>query len=156
MNRGVTDVFNFVLQEVLTAHNTAKCYVGEICAELPADQIAYLEVCMRFLGFSYVFYQEERVVKDLFEKIRLFVSQKSEDKCEQFEKTLNALTFFSGFGTFRKHALRLLYLIVFTPFWLRVKVTKLSAHAWRSKREVTFLIPDFCQDTFLMLVPFRP
>ena len=55
----------------------------------------------------------------------------------------------------RKHALRLLYALVFHPIWLKVKVTKQQAHAWRTKRLVTFLVPDFCQDAFLMLVPYQ-
>ena len=51
--------------------------------------------------------------------------------------------------------MRLLYALVFHPLWLRVKVTKQQAHAWRTKKTVTFLVPDFCQDTFVMLVPYQ-
>lgn len=124
-NRGVVDVFNFVLEEVLTSYNTVKCYVGETVGELPAEHVAYIEQCLRFLFFSYVFYQDEKVVRDVFDKIRAYVSAKSEEKCEKFEMLLNALTFFCGFGPLRRNSIRVLHLIIFGPFWLKVKTSKL-------------------------------
>lgn len=62
--------------------------------------------------------------------------------------------FFSGSMSLRKHSLRLLYLIVFNPFWLKVKVSKTQVN-YKDKRAVSFLIPDFCQDSFIMLVPYQ-
>lgn len=154
-NQGVIDVFTFVVDEILSAYKTTKTYLGEKVTELPAEQITYLDQCLKFVFFAYTFFQEEKVVRTLFDKIRSFSSTStgSEAKVEQFETILNALIFFSGCKTLRKHAMRLLYLVVFNPFWLRVKVSKLQAHAWRTKRQVTFLIPDFAQETFVLLVP---
>ncbi len=75
--------------------------------------------------------------------------------CEQFESVLNALVYYAGYKPLRKHAIRLLYLIVLSPFWLRVKIQKSSANASRAKRTVELLVPDFCLVTFLMIVPYQ-
>jgi hypothetical protein len=40
---GVTDVFSFVIQEVLTSFNTAKTYMGEKLTEMSPDQLSYLD-----------------------------------------------------------------------------------------------------------------
>lgn len=69
---GVTDVFSFVLGELLTQYNTVKTYSGEKVNELQSDQILYIEHCLKFIFFSFVFFQEEKKVKDLFEKTRNF------------------------------------------------------------------------------------
>ena len=53
---GVTDVFSFVLGELLTQYNTAKTYLGEKINELQSDQIAYIEHCLKFIFFSFVFF----------------------------------------------------------------------------------------------------
>jgi hypothetical protein len=67
---------------------------------------------------------------------------------------LNALVFFSGSQQTRKHSIRLLYLIVFLPFWLKVKVTKTANEGGKgAKRQVAFIVPDFSQESFISLVP---
>jgi hypothetical protein len=53
-----------------------------------------------------------------------------------------------GLNQTRKAALRLIYLIVFLPFWLKIKVTKQSTERG-SKRQITFIVPDFSQDSFI-------
>ena len=66
-------------------------------------------------------------MKALFDKIRSFSQKKTTAdnvKYEEFETILNALVFLSGSMKLRKHALRLLYALVFHPLWLRIKVTK--------------------------------
>ena len=42
LNQGVSDVFTFVTQEILTAFKTSKTYLGEQVNELPNDQLSYI------------------------------------------------------------------------------------------------------------------
>lgn len=70
VNQGVEDVFTFILGEVLAAFRSAKTYLNESLEGLPEGQVEYLEQCLRFLTFSYIFYQDEPVVKATFDKIR--------------------------------------------------------------------------------------
>ena len=74
LNQGVTDVFSFVVQEILTAYKTSKTYLGELVNELPNDQLQYIDQCFKFVALSQVFYAEETTVKDLFDRIRAFTS----------------------------------------------------------------------------------
>jgi len=37
LNQGVTDVFTFVVQEILTAYKTSKTYLADLVNELPND-----------------------------------------------------------------------------------------------------------------------
>ena len=85
VNQGVEDVFTFVLGEVLAAFRSAKTYLNECLDGLPEGQIEYLEQCLRFLFFAYIFYQDEPVVKATFDKIRQFSmprKQASDQKVE--------------------------------------------------------------------------
>ena len=69
---GVTDVFSFCLSELLTTVRTIKTYLNERIGDLEAERIAFLDQCVRFIFCSYVFYQEELVVKDCFDNIRAY------------------------------------------------------------------------------------
>lgn len=62
-NYGVDDCFSFVISEVLAAYQTSKTYMKERISELPQDQISYIDQCLKFIVCSYVFFQEEPVVK---------------------------------------------------------------------------------------------
>jgi len=139
----VTDVFSFVLTELLTSYNTAKTYLGEKMTDLGPEQISYVDQCLKFIFFAYVFFPEEVKVKQLFDKVRNFAaaaSNKNDAQFQeqlQFETLLNALVFFCGNSSTRKHSIRLLYLIVFLPFWLKIKVIKsLNEGGKGSKRQV--------------------
>ena len=65
------------------------------------------------------------------------------------------MVFFCGSTVLRKNAIRLLYLMVFHPLWLKVKINKQQATAWRTKRVISMLVPDFCTETFVMLIPYQ-
>ena len=111
----------------MSAFRTAKTYLNESLDGLPDGQVEYLEQCLRFLFFAYIFYQDEPVVRATFDKIRAFSmprKQTADAKVEEFESLLNALVFFSGSTALRKNSIRLLYLMVFHPLWLKVKTTK--------------------------------
>ena len=156
MNSGVQDVFTFVLGELLAAYRSAKTYLNESLDGLPEGQVDYLEQCLRFLFFAYIFYQDEPIVRATFDKIRAFSmprKQTADAKVEEFETLLNALVFFCGSTVLRKNAIRMVYLMVFHPLWLKVKTSKQQATAWRTKRVVSVLVPDFCTETFAMLIP---
>lgn len=79
----------------------------------------------------------------------------TDSKVEEFETLLNALIFFCGSPVLRKNALRMAYLLVFHPLWLKFKTTKQQATQWRTKRVISVLVPDFCQDTFVMMIPYQ-
>ena len=72
VNAGVEDVFTFVLGEVLATFRSAKTYLNDCLEGLPEGQLEYLEQCLRFLFFSYIFYQNEPVIKTTFDKIKQF------------------------------------------------------------------------------------
>ena len=77
-----------------------------------------------------MFYQDEPIVKATFEKIRSFSLPRksaSDVKVEEFETLMNAMTFFCGSPTLRKNAMRMIYLLVFHPLWLRFKTQKQQA-----------------------------
>ena len=126
-NSGVQDVFTFILEEVLTAYKSVKTYLNECLDSLPEGQLGYLDQCLRFLFFAYIFYQDEPVVRATFDKIRSFSMPRKETadaKVEEFETLLNAMVFFCGSPILRKNAIRMLYLQVFHPLWLKVKIAK--------------------------------
>ena len=157
VNRGVTDVFSFVLQELLSAFRSAKTYLNESVSGLAEGQVEYLEQCLRFLFFAYVFYQEEPVVRETFDKLRSYSmprKQATDAKVDEFEQLLQAAVFFCGCPALLKNSLRLLYVMIFHPLWLKFKTTKQQATQWRTKRMLSVLVPDFCQDCFVMLIPF--
>ena len=79
-NTGVQDVFTFCLQEILTCFKTNKTYMGELVGDLPPEHVQFVEQCIRFLFFSYIFYAEEAPVKTLFDKIRHFSSGKGDSE----------------------------------------------------------------------------
>jgi len=61
------------------------------------------------------------MVKQFFDGIRAFTQSKSTEK---FDLLLNSLVFFLGYKQIRINCLRLLYLTVLNPFWLKVKIQK--------------------------------
>ena len=123
LNQGVADVFTFLVQEILTAYKTSKTYLGELVNELPNDQLQYIDQCLKFVALSQIFYSEEPPVKDLFDKIRSFTSQKVDyQQCECFDSLLHACVYFSG-SQLRKNAARVLYLLIFSPVILRTKIS---------------------------------
>lgn len=66
-------------------------------------------------------------MRETFDKIRAFSmprKQTNDSKVEEFESLLNATVFFCGSAELRKNAIRVLYLAVFHPLWLKVKTTK--------------------------------
>lgn len=72
VNRGVDDVFTFVLGELLAAYRSGKTYLNESLEGLAEGQIEYLEQCLRFVFFAYIFYHDEPVIRATFDKIRSF------------------------------------------------------------------------------------
>ena len=92
------------------------------------------------------------MVKAIFDKIRPYSANKS--GTEQFEELINAVLHFCGSKQLRANSVRLLYLMVFSPLFLKVKVTKSQANKFRTKRTVELLVPDFSLGTFIMLAPF--
>lgn len=56
------DVFTYVLDEALAAQNSSKnCLKGRV-SNLPKDQILFVNECLRFMFYSYIFFHDEPVV----------------------------------------------------------------------------------------------
>jgi hypothetical protein len=68
-----------------------------------------------------------------------------------FLSMLNALVYFCGCPLVRESSLLLLYVMTYEPLWICTKVSKSSVP---NQKEVTLLIPDFCQEAIVPLVPY--
>jgi hypothetical protein len=68
---GVKDVFSFIVDEILTTYNTCISYLKQNINMLEVSQIGYINECLRFLFFIYLFYNDEEPVKSFFNRIRV-------------------------------------------------------------------------------------
>ena len=73
-------MFSFVISELLAAYNTAKTYLGERTADLGSEQAGYVDQCLRFVFFAYVFFADEPKVKALFDRVRSFAAPASKQQ----------------------------------------------------------------------------
>lgn len=72
-NQGqICECFTFVLQEMLSAYQTAHAVCENVLSDLPSDQIAYLEQCLKFVTSSALFFADEPLVKAWFECLRQY------------------------------------------------------------------------------------
>jgi hypothetical protein len=56
------DVFTFVLDEILSAHTSSKNYLKGKVNNLHKDQILFVNECIRFMVYSYIFFNDEQVI----------------------------------------------------------------------------------------------
>jgi hypothetical protein len=56
------DVFTFVLDEILSAHTSSKNYLKGKVSNLHKDQILFVNECIRFMVYSYIFFNDEQVI----------------------------------------------------------------------------------------------
>lgn len=70
----------------------------------------------------------------------------------KFQLMLNALVFFTGSQLMRENSILLLYVHVYQPLWICTKVSK--SQLVPNSKNVTILIPDFCQDAIIQLIPY--
>jgi hypothetical protein len=95
---------------------------------MEAGQVAYVSECLRFIFFSTLLYGDtEQEIKGFFCKQRAIFNgkQKQDDEdVRTYEQFLNACVFFSGASVIRVNALRALFVTVFQPVMLGIKVSK--------------------------------
>lgn len=64
------DVFTFVLGEVLSAYESSKrCKICKV-SNLPKEQVLFVNECIRFLVYSYIFFNDEEVIQTFFNKAK--------------------------------------------------------------------------------------
>ena len=106
-------MFTFVLDEVLSAHTSSKNYLKGKVNNLQKDQILFVNECVRFMVYSYIFFNDEQVIQTFFSKVNKMTSaKKSTDTQEvsKFEMLLNALVYFLGSAIMRENCMLLLYI----------------------------------------------
>ena len=105
------DVFTYVLEEVLSAYESSKkCRLCKV-SELPKDRVLFVNECLRFLVYSYVFFNDEEIVSSFFNKIKVMLGKKTE--AGKFEQLLTALVYFCGSSLLRENCMLLLYVCVY-------------------------------------------
>ena len=151
------DVFSFVLEEVLTAHTSSKNYLKGRVSNLQKDQILFVNECIRFMVYSYIFFNDEPVIQTFFNKVGRMTNGKKTNESQEvskFEMLLNALVYFLGSAIMRENCMLLLYIQVYQQLWICTKVQKLQAPNGQMVRNLTVLIPDFCQNSIFQLIPY--
>ena len=70
------DVFSFVLEEVIAARNSSKNFLKGRVMNLPRDQVLFVNECIRFMFYSYLFFSDEAIVQTFFNKVKTILSSK--------------------------------------------------------------------------------
>lgn len=156
-----TDVFTYVLDEVLAAQNSSKNFLKGRVSNLPKDQIFFVNECLRFMFYAYIFFNDEPIVQGFFGKAKSLLSSKKAEldargnpKASKFEELLNALVYFMGCALLRENCLLLLYVQAYQQLWITTKIQKMQAPSGQLLRSLTVLIPDFCQESLYQLIPY--
>lgn len=69
-------MFTYALDEVLTAFNTVKESLQGKIAALGREQILFVNECLRFLFYAYIFYNNEEPLTSYFASIKLMLNNK--------------------------------------------------------------------------------
>ena len=75
-SEAIKDVFTYTLEEILVAHNTSKNVLKGKVSNLPKDQILFINECLRFMFYSYIFFNDEQIVQGFFNKVKNMISNK--------------------------------------------------------------------------------
>jgi len=147
-------VFSYILDEVLMAFESSKncnlCKVGS----LHKDHILFVNECLRFMSYAYIFFNDEDIITTFFNKVKGMTSSKKQSDGGKFEQLLTALVYFMGSQMLRENCMLLLYIAVYQQLWICTKVQKSQAPNGQLMRNVTVLIPDFCQESLFQLIPY--
>ena len=82
-------------------------------SNLGKDQVLFVNECLRFLFYSYVFYNTEPVIQNFFNKIKQMLNTKETKQELKFDEFLNGLVFFLGSQILRQNSLLLIYISVY-------------------------------------------
>mmetsp|Transcript_35484 Transcript_35484/g.54274 ORF Transcript_35484/g.54274 Transcript_35484/m.54274 type:complete len:101 (+) Transcript_35484:2021-2323(+) len=80
---GTVDVFSFVLEEVLAAYDSAKHFLKGKVSNLDRDQVLFVNEGMRFLFYSFLFFSDEPVIQDFFNRAKLMVASRKVQEKQQ-------------------------------------------------------------------------
>jgi hypothetical protein len=134
--------------------SSKNCNVCKV-SNLAKDHILFVNECLRFLTYAYIFFNDEDIISGFFNKIKSMTSAKSKLGGEnKFEQLLTALVYFMGSQTLRENCMLLLYIAVYQQLWICTKAQKAQAPNGQVMRNVTILIPDFCQESLFQLIPY--
>ena len=108
------DVFSYVLDEVLMAFQSSKSSNANKVSNLAKERVLFLNECLRFLTYSYLFFNDEEIISGFFNKVKSMTSARSKQGGEnQFEQLLTALVYFLGSQTLRENCMLLLYIAAY-------------------------------------------
>lgn len=65
-----------MLEEVITAQNSSKNFLKGKVSNLAKDQMLFVNECLRFMFYSYLFFNDEPIVQGFFNKIKGMLSSK--------------------------------------------------------------------------------
>lgn len=68
---GIKDVFSFIIDEIIASYNTCFSYLKQNVNMLESAQIQYIDQCLRFVFYMYIFHNDEELVKKFFNKVRI-------------------------------------------------------------------------------------
>jgi len=123
------DVFSYVLDEVLMAYESNKTCQKCRISNMPKDQLLFLNECLRFMVYAYMFFNDEPVVSNFFNSVKVMTSAKRNpsDVNNKFEQLLTALVYLMGSQMLRENSALLLYICAYQQLWICTKVQKTQA-----------------------------
>ena len=69
-------MFTYIIDELITAYTTCKdCFKRQV-SPLGRDHILFLNECLRFSFYAYLFYNTEEVIQGFFNKIKGMMSNR--------------------------------------------------------------------------------
>lgn len=106
------DVFSYVLEEVLNAYQASKnCNICKV-SNLGKEHILFINECVRFMVYSYIFFNDEEIIQTFFNKVKSMASTKKSDS-GKLEQLLTALIYLMGSNILRESCMLLLYVTVY-------------------------------------------
>jgi hypothetical protein len=103
--------------------------------------------------FSALIYHDEPEISAFFGNLKQLYLPKDSQDVAVYENFLNATLFFCGSISIKSNALRALFITIFQPVLLNTKVSKQLLPNGTYRKQLQLYIPDFCFNTFIMLVP---
>lgn len=78
MSSGVTDLFTFLVAEIVNTFNTCQGYLKNSMSFIDLSQQSYINECFKFIFYSAILYPEEPVIKTFFDKLKQLAQSKSD------------------------------------------------------------------------------
>lgn len=123
-SQAAQDVFSYVLDEVLMTYESNKTCQKCRVSNLAKDHLLFVNECLRFMVYAYIFFNDEPVVSGFFNAIKGMTAAKRSgaETTSKFEQLLTALVYFLGSQLLRENCTMLLYICVYQQLWICTKV----------------------------------